>query len=43
MEDEMDLVAHSFWWLGLGRYVVEYVKGCDLCNCMKTFSAPPTG
>ena len=27
----------------MGCYVVEYVKGCDLCNCTKTFPAPPTG
>src|SRR5882724_6888778 len=38
-----DLVAHNFWWLGMGCYVAEYVKGCDLCNHMKTFPAPQTG
>ena len=38
-----DLVVHSFWWLGMGHYVAEYVKGCDLCNCTKTFSTPLTG
>ena len=27
----------------MGCYVAEYVKGCDLCNCTKTFPAPPIG
>src|SRR5882724_1842819 len=39
----MDLVVCSFWWPGMGHYVVEYVKGCDLCNHMKTFPTPLTG
>jgi len=24
----------------MGHYMAEYVKGCDLCNCTKTFPAP---
>src|SRR5882724_2042371 len=24
----------------MGHYVAEYMKGCDLCNCTKTFPAP---
>src|SRR5882724_8750150 len=39
----MDLVACNFWWPGMGHYVVEYVKGCDLCNHTKTFPTPLTG
>src|SRR5882724_9141453 len=39
----MDLVVYSFWWPGMGHYVAEYVKGCNLCNCMKTFPTPLTG
>jgi len=35
-----DLVAHNFWWLGMGCYIAEYVKGCDLCNCTKNYPAP---
>ena len=26
----------------MGCYVADYVKGCDLCNCMKTFPVSPT-
>jgi len=26
----------------MGRYVADYVKGCDLCNCTKTFPVSPT-
>jgi len=26
----------------MGHYMVDYMKGCDLCNCMKTFLVPPT-
>src|SRR5882672_1052109 len=39
----MDLIAHNFWWPQMGCYVVDYVKGCNLCNCTKTFPVPPTG
>jgi len=31
------------WWLRMGCYVVDYVKGCNLCNHAKTFPASPTG
>src|SRR5882724_3383803 len=27
----------------MGCYVAEYMKGCDLCNCTKTYLAPPVG
>src|SRR5882672_9011415 len=26
----------------MGHYVADYVKGCDLCNCTKTFPMSPT-
>ena len=38
-----ELVAWNYWWLGMGRYIVKYVKGCDLCNQTKTFLEAPAG
>ena len=38
-----ELVAWNYWWLGMGRYIVKYVKGCDLCNRTKTFPVAPVG
>jgi len=38
-----DLVACNFWWPGVGCYVAEYMKGCDLCNCTKNYPAPLAG
>jgi len=35
-----DLVAHNFWWPGMGCYIAEYAKGCDLCNHTKNYPAP---
>ena len=26
------LVAHNYWWPGMGHYIAKYVKGCNLCN-----------
>src|SRR5882672_10591598 len=37
------LITHNFWWPRMGCYLADYVKGCDLCNCMKTFPVSPTG
>src|SRR5882672_3266902 len=37
------LVARNFWWPRMGRYIVDYVKGCNLCNRTKTFPTSPTG
>src|SRR5882672_6852145 len=37
-----ELVAHNFWWPRMGCYVADYMKGCNLCNCTKTFPASPT-
>ena len=38
-----DLVAHNFWWPGMGCYIAEYMKGCDLCNCTKNYPSAPAG
>ena len=27
----------------MSHYIVEYVKGCDLCNHTKNYPAPPAG
>src|SRR5882724_11820570 len=37
-----ELVTCNFWWPRMGRYVADYVKGCNLCNCTKTFPMSPT-
>ena len=36
-----ELVSHNYWWPGMGHYIAKYVKGCNLCNRTKTFSAAP--
>ena len=33
------LVACNFWWPGMGCYIAEYVKGCNLCNRTKNYLA----
>src|SRR5882724_11649488 len=38
-----ELVARNFWWPRMCHYVADYVKGCDLFNCTKTFPMSPTG
>ena len=38
-----ELMTHNFWWLRMGHYVADYMEGCNLCNCTKTFPASPTG
>src|SRR5882672_8426695 len=38
-----ELVARNFWWPRMGRYIADYVKGCNLCNHTKTFPMLPTG
>src|SRR5882724_7596943 len=38
-----NLVAFNFWLLGIGHYIVEYLKGCDLCNHTKNYLAPLAG
>src|SRR5882724_7282622 len=38
-----DLVAHNFWWPGMGHYIAEYTRGCNLCNCTKTYPSAPAG
>jgi hypothetical protein len=28
----MELITHNYWWPGMTKFVVEYIKGCDTCN-----------
>ena len=37
------LVAQNYWWLGMGRYIAKYVKGCNFCNQTKMFPTAPVG
>ena len=36
-----ELVYLSYWWLGMGCYIIKYVKACDKCNHTKTFPPSP--
>src|SRR5882724_7899278 len=38
-----DLVPRNFWWPGMGHYIAEYTKGCDLCNHTKNYPSAPAG
>ena len=38
-----ELVAHNYWWPGMGHYIAKYMKGCNLCNQTKTFLTAPVG
>src|SRR5882724_652497 len=38
-----DLVAHNFWWPGMGHYIAEYTKGCNLCNHTKNYPSALAG
>jgi len=38
-----DLVARNFWWPGMGHYIAEYTRGCNLCNCTKNYPSTPAG
>src|ERR1700677_3712081 len=39
----IELIMRNYWWPGLSRFTIEYVKGCDTCNCTKTFPKKPVG
>ena len=38
-----ELVVCNYWWPGMGCYIAKYMKGCNLCNQMKTFLTAPVG
>ena len=33
----LELVVRNYWWPGLSGYVARYVRGCNTCNCVKSF------
>ena len=38
-----ELVSRNYWWPGLHRSIVAYIKDCDECNQTKTFPSRPIG
>src|SRR6202453_3228918 len=39
----IELIMRNYWWPGLSRFTIEYVKGCDTCNRTKMFPEKPAG
>src|SRR6266478_3685184 len=39
----IELVTRNYWWPGLTKFVMNYVKGCDQCNRTKIFPTAPVG
>src|SRR6202453_3952341 len=39
----IELITRSYWWPGLSRFTIKYVKGCDTCNHTKMFPEKPVG
>jgi hypothetical protein len=39
----IELVSRNYWWPGMTRFIVNYVKGCDPCNRSKIFPQQPVG
>src|ERR1700677_5095486 len=37
----IELITRNYWWPGLSRFTIEYVKECDTCNRTKTFPEKP--
>jgi len=33
----------NYWWLGISKYVLSYVDGCDVCLRGKSFPEMPAG
>jgi len=31
----------NYWWLGISKYVLSYVDGCDVCQRGKSFPEMP--
>jgi len=38
----MELIAHNFWWLRMGHYVADQVKGFSPLKLHETFPASST-
>src|SRR5271154_3844118 len=39
----IELITCNYWWPGLSRFTIEYIKGCNTCNCTKIFPEKPVG
>jgi hypothetical protein len=39
----MELITRNYWWPGITRFVIEYIKGCDKCQRYKNHPELPTG
>src|SRR6202453_1886704 len=39
----IELITCNYWWPGLSKFTIEYVKGCGTCNRTKTFPEKPVG
>jgi len=37
------MVTWNYWWLGLTKFVFDYMDGCDKCQQYKNFPQPPAG
>src|ERR1700677_1651506 len=37
----IELITRNYWWPGLSRFTIEYIKGCDTCNHTKKFPEKP--
>jgi hypothetical protein len=39
----IELVSRNYWWPGMTKFIINYVKGCDACNRSKIFPQQPIG
>jgi len=39
----LELVMRNYWWLGIFKYVLSYVDGCDVCQRGNSFPEMPAG
>src|ERR1700677_881183 len=39
----IELITRNYWWPGLSKFTIKYVKGCDTCNRTKMFPEKPVG
>ena len=39
----LELVTRNYWWPGMTKYIVAYVKGCDRCQRYKNYPMAPAG
>src|SRR6202142_4392493 len=39
----MELITRNYWWPGMTKFIIEYIKGCDTCNRTKVIPVKPIG